>query len=196
VIEVIRKVLSNVLTAIYQPLGFAVLTAVLFMFLYMFAKEHGWKNVFIGWGNEFKSNTKFRRVFFLSFYTAMILFRTLLTRKMWENPLSNVIGTWGIYDENGELTTEIIENTILFIPFTALSLWALRKRLLKNVTFFTAVLQSAKISFLFSVGIEAAQLLFRLGTFQLSDLCFNTLGGIIGGVLYYASYRFSKRDRI
>ena len=35
---------------------------------------------------------------------------------------------------------------------------------------------------LFSFVIEFSQLLFHLGTFQISDLVYNTLGGTIGGL--------------
>lgn len=41
-----------------------------------------------------------------------------------------------------------------------------------------------KISFLFSLGIEFTQLFLKLGSFQLSDLVYNTLGGLIGGLIY------------
>ena len=34
----------------------------------------------------------FRKLFVLAFYTAMLLFRTLLNRDIWANPLSDVIG--------------------------------------------------------------------------------------------------------
>ena len=43
------------------------------------------------------------------------------------------------------------------------------------------------IAFLFSLTIEFLQLFLRLGTFQLSDLCYNTFGGAIGGVSYIYS---------
>lgn len=33
------------------------------------------------------------------------------------------------------------------------------------------------------------QLFLRLGTWQLSDLFFNTLGGFIGGFIYWSVYR-------
>lgn len=36
------------------------------------------------------------------------------------------------------------------------------------------------------------QLFLRLGTFQLSDLCYNTLGGAIGGVLYWMGWKVKK----
>ena len=34
-------------------------------------------------------------------------------------------------------------------------------------------------------SIEMLQLLLRLGTFQLSDLFYNTVGGVLGGLMYY-----------
>lgn len=40
---------------------------------------------------------------------------------------------------------------------------------------------SGKIAFIFSISIEMLQLLLRLGTFQLSDLFYNTVGGVVGG---------------
>ncbi|WP_262369700.1 VanZ family protein [Enterococcus faecium] len=46
--------------------------------------------------------------------------------------------------------------------------------------------------FLFSLSIEFTQLFFRLGTFQLSDLFYNTLGGLIGALLYWLFYRLNK----
>lgn len=45
------------------------------------------------------------------------------------------------------------------------------------------------ISFLSSLAIEMLQLFLRLGTWQLSDLCFNTLGGVIGGLIYRVSVK-------
>lgn len=73
---------------------------------------------------------EFRKLFFLCFYVFMILFRTLLNRNMWLNPLSDVMGGWWIYaidsaTRETKLTTECIENFILFMPFSALLMWRL-----------------------------------------------------------------------
>lgn len=38
------------------------------------------------------------------------------------------------------------------------------------------------------IKILFTQLLFHLGTFQISDLTYNTLGGAVGGVIYYLGY--------
>lgn len=42
---------------------------------------------------------------------------------------------------------------------------------------------SGKTALIFSVGIETLQLLLRLGTFQLSDIFYNTVGGVFGGLI-------------
>ena len=71
------------------------------------------------------------------------------------NPLSDVMGGWGIWKTvNGEkqLTTECIENVIMMV-----------------------------------------QLLLHLGTFQLSDIFYNTVGGMIGGLIYCAVMKARKR---
>ena len=193
-LEIIKKIIANVLTALYQPFSFAVILTVLFTFLYLFANERGWKAVFRQWWNTFKSSVKFRKIFLLSFYTSMILFRTLLNRSMCANPVSNVIGVWGLHDDKGQLTTEVLENLALFIPFAVLLLWSFRDKLVeKTVTIVNVLWQSAKVTFLFSLTIEFLQLLFRLGTFQLSDLFYNTLGGLLGGFIYWICYKLKHR---
>ena len=40
--------------------------------------------------------------------------------------------------------------------------------------------------------IEMLQLFLRLGTFQLSDLFYNTVGGMIGGLMYYGITKAKK----
>ena len=50
-----------------------------------------------------------------------------------------------------------------------------------------------KIAFIFSISIEMLQLLLRLGTFQLSDIFYNTVGGVVGGLVYYATMKERKR---
>lgn len=190
-IEVLKNITSNVLTALYQPFWFSIILSVFFMFVY---KEYpSVKQAAKEWISWFKSDIAFRRTFLLVFYTVMILFRTLLNRNMWANPVSNVIGVWGLYNEKGELTTECIENLALFIPFSVLLLWVFRERLLSKVTLLTVLWKMTKITFLFSFTIEMLQLFLRLGTWQLSDLFYNTLGGAVGGLIYYVGYKIRHR---
>lgn len=190
---IISTIISNVLTALYQPFWFAVILSVLFMFVYKAYPSI--KQAAKDWFSWFKSDPTFRRTFLLVFYTVMILFRTLLNRNMWANPVSNVIGVWGLYNAKGELTTECVENLALFIPFTILLLWEAKDRILTKMTIGSVLWNSTKITFLFSFTIEMLQLFLRLGTWQLSDLFYNTLGGVIGGLIYYIGYKIKHRGK-
>lgn len=190
--EAVALILSNVLTAIYQPFWYALLLSVFVMFFYLYAFDgseagNGWKNICRIWINHFKISCKFRDLFFITFYTTMILFRTLINRSMWINPVSNVIGDWWIYvvDKNTgqiKLTTECVENTILFIPFV-LMIMLYNKRFIceKKPVFSFGIL----LAFGVSLIIETLQLFLHLGTFQLSDLFYNTFGGFIGECIYW-----------
>lgn len=189
--QIISKIISNILTALYQPFWFAVILSVIFMFVY---KSHtSIKQAAKDWISWFKTDANFRRTFLLVFYTSLILFRTLLIRNMWANPLSDVIGKWGLYNTKGEFTTECIENLLLFIPFTFLLMWSHGEKLVARVTAWSVLLKATTVTFLFSLTIETLQLLLRLGTWQLSDLFFNTLGGAVGGLIYFIVYKIKPR---
>ena len=201
IIEIFNQIFYSVLLALYQPFWNAILLAFLVMFLYLYAKEHEWKknnllrNMFATWWETFKISSNFRRTFLLAFYTAMILLKTVLNRAIWPDPLEKILGGWGLY-ENGQFTTESIENFILFVPFSSLLLWAFQEELLgesKRIWFGKIVWQVTKIVAVFSFIIEFTQLLFHLGTFQISDLTYNTLGGAVGGVIYYMGYIIISR---
>lgn len=199
--EIITNIIKDVLTALYQPFGAAILLAFVAMFVFIYAKEHNWKkknlikNICSTWFSYFKKSSEFRRVFLLIFYSVMILSRTVLYRDIWNNPLSDVMGGWVLYDADGNLTTEAIENIMLFIPFAVLLLWAFRKELLGDKLGLKKTMWVAtKTVGIFSFVIEFSQLLFHLGTFQISDLVYNTLGGTVGGLTYYIIYKFRHRN--
>ena len=193
-IDLLGKILTNILTALYEPFGFSLLLSFLAMFLYLYAYEpqeagKGWRSAIVTWYQKFKESVFFRKLFLLAFVTSLILFRTLLNRNLWMNPLSNVMGGWSIWEiVNGErqLTTECIENVIMMVPFSTMVMWTFNMR-------DKILWQSGKIAFLFSALIELLQVLLRLGTFQLSDIVYNTVGGIIGGVLYYIAIKIRKK---
>ena len=84
----------------------------------------------------------------------------------------------------------------VMLPFTFLLMWTAKEKLLKEkgrqICFTSILWYSTKVAFLFSLTIEFLQLFLRLGTFQLSDLCYNTLGGAMGGVLYWMGWKVKK----
>ena len=65
--------------------------------------QKGWKSAIVTWYQRFKESVFFRKLFFLFFVTSLILFRTLLNRNLWQNPLSDVIGRLG---------TTMVQNTL------------------------------------------------------------------------------------
>ena len=190
VIEVLAKILRNILTALYEPFGFSLLLSFLAMFFYLYAYEpqeagKGWKSAIVTWYQKFKESVFFRKLFFLAFVTSLVLFRTLLNRSQWMNPLADIMGGWGIWEtvnEERQLTTECIENMIMMVPFSAVVLWTFQEKMEKGWK--KILWQSGKIAFVFSISIEMLQLLLRLGTFLLSDIFYNTVGGVLGGLLY------------
>ena len=198
-LDLLGKILTNILTALYEPFGFSLLLSFLAMFFYLYAYESigagkGWKIAMMTWYQKFKESVFFRKLFLLAFVTSIILFRTLLNRNLWMNPLSKIMGGWDIWEtKNGEqvLTTECIENVIMMVPFSAVMMWTFEEKLGNGWK--KILRQSGKIAFIFSVSIEMLQLLLRLGTFQLSDIFYNTVGGVLGGVCYCVAMKARKR---
>ena len=187
------NVIVDVLSVIYQTAGASCLLAVLIMCVYMLGRKQGVGPVARAWVYQFRQSSWFRRHFFLAFYTCMLLFRTLLCRNVWGNPLENVIGIWGLH-YNGQLYTENFENLILFTPFIIFLFWAREEKdHTKDKRIQEVLLNSFEISFCFSLAIETCQLFLKIGTFQLTDLFFNTLGGMIGGVIYWGFERTRNR---
>lgn len=192
----VKEILYWVLTYLYESTGFSLLIAFLFMFFYKAVRSKGLKETLIEWIVSFKSEPQFRKTFFLALYSALILSRTVLNREIWSNPLKDVMGGWWIYNTDGKITGECLSNFILFIPFTILLLWTYRERIIgEEVRLTRALWQSTIIVFIFSFTIEMLQLFLRLGTWQLSDLFYNTLGGFIGGLIYWIGYRIQKHNK-
>ena len=62
VVETITKILTNILTALYEPFGFSLLLSFLAMFFYLYAYEptaagKGWKNAIVTWYQNFYHST-------------------------------------------------------------------------------------------------------------------------------------------
>jgi len=136
----------------------------------------------------------FQKAVFIGFRDFAYFVPNIVESESVDNPLSKVMGGWGIWETvNGEqrLTTECIENVIMMVPFSAVVMWTFQKKAgngWKNI-----VWQSGMVAFIFSIVIEVLQLLLRLGTFQLSDIFYNTVGGVVGGVCYWGVMRVRKK---
>lgn len=175
--------INDLFYSTYQYLGFGLLFAAIVMIASPVLQEKGLKTVATELFNGLKSDRRYlcRFIFFTYFF--MVLSRTLICRNIWQCPWENVVGEWGLYDSEGKINSEGLENLFLFIPLVTFGLFSGFKQLkgLKGIHLFKFVL---KWSFFFTTFIEVCQLFFRLGTFQLSDIAQNTAGGVIGWGIY------------
>lgn len=188
--EMLKKITMRVLTNLYGQFGFALLLTICLMFWYLYAKENGWKNTIRQWLVEFRKDKEFRHMFCFILWMVIIISSTLWNRDVWMNPLSNVMGGWNLYNEEGNLTTEAIENILLFIPALGTLFLNFHQKIFnKGFNFWFVILKSIYFAFSISLLIELCQLFFHLGTFQFSDLIYNTLGGMVGGILYWFYYK-------
>ena len=201
--EIIGSILASVLGSIYQTFFLTLIMTFLATFFYLYCNSpmetgKGYRAAMNAWKREFLTSSFFRKLTVLLFFLFMILFRTLLNRNLWANPVMNVVGVWGIWKTNTDgsrsLTTEAIENTMLTLPLIVSLLLTFDEKLLKRHTIGHVLWKSTQYAFLFSLTIEFLQLFLRLGTFQLSDLFYNTLGGFLGGLVTWAYWRIKKKD--
>ena len=59
--------------------------------------------------------------------------------------------------------------------------------------YFRRVYRTVSVSFLFSCGIELTQLVTRRGSCDVDDVILNTLGGLLGYLLFALSRRLARR---
>lgn len=77
----------------------------------------------------------------------------------------------------------LLGNVVCFMPFGFLLPTVSRKKIFKNFLSITLM------AMLFSLGIETAQLLTKVGAFDVDDIFLNTVGGFVG-------YVFMKLTRV
>ena len=142
------------------------------------------------WRNNRKDNNstnKLTIVLFVIYLIALIwilLFKLGVRFSYMENRQVNLIPFREALMLNGKIDFgEIIMNVIIFVP---LGIYAgiLFKRwnFGKNVFFF----------FLISLFVEALQFILRVGAFDITDIITNTLGGIIGLMIFKALEKVFK----
>ena len=120
------------------------------------------------------------------FYLAFILTETIFTRQN-TIPYVRILGSFGLKKDDPAWNKEIIENILLFVPYTWLFLKAFHVSVLWK--------SSLIVAFLTSLSIEVCQLFFWLGAFQLADMVHNTLGGMIGCGIWWLTECLNKRTR-
>ena len=110
-------------------------------------------------------------------YLALMLVITFLSRESGDSKGIDLelFSTWGINDRNNAF---VIENVLLFVPYGFLAGFAFGRLALGAAT---------------SLGIETLQLVTGRGFFQIDDILTNTLGAVVGFLLYRLLGLFGKK---
>lgn len=116
-------------------------------------------------------------------YLVVLLFITFLSREDGSSKGINMelFSTWGINTRNNAY---VIENIMLFIPYSFFSAWAIKA--VRGV--FTGTIFGAATSLV----IEWLQLLTGRGFFQIDDVLTNTIGALIGCILFQIIMRLHQ----
>lgn len=169
---------------ILRTLAFSLIPAFIFAFLIIMAlptfKKYGIKRVFAAFFNDIKQCKENLYLLFFLMYIFIVYYKTVLQRDFSYSPLENVFSGWKIFvtQYNG-LDYQVIGNVVMFLPFSFF--FCLMNQEKNNIYLLKF---SILFSFLFSLFIELNQLIFSKGTFQFSDIVYNTLGGLIGALIY------------
>ncbi len=138
-----------------------------------------------------KAKIKFIKLL-LATFIFFVVYNTLIPFKMYLSPgkLLREFGLidWTPYFHNGRFNslTDVVGNIILFLPFGFL--FYLHQTYSKKSV---AILRVTIYGFLFSLGIEIAQIFFKYRITSVTDLFNNTIGafgGAIAGKIYLAAF--------
>lgn len=190
--EYINVIMKDLLTMLYQYAGISTILTVLFLFMWKQAEEASWRQIGRNIITQLKDKSWQKR-FVSTLYTVFVLQRTLFNRSPWGNPLGNIIGHWEFF-VNGVPNYDMFENFMLFIPLYPIVRISGISRYIKHWRKYL-LLSILIIPLECSLGIELIQLMTRAGTFQLSDIVYNTIGGVVGGIIYWITHTVKHRKK-
>jgi glycopeptide antibiotics resistance protein len=113
--------------------------------------------------------------FSLIIYMGCLLWLTVLGRRCMDFRFQPFLAGWFPYYRWGKLNFDPLLNIIMMIPWTVLIFLAKPDKIHRR-----PYLKSGLVSLLLSLIIEVTQLITKRGTFQLADLVYNTISGLIG----------------
>ena len=165
---------QELIKALPNAVIFAVLASLLLLH-----RKRSFMPLFSNWAGSFKQKA-FRKWFYLFLYAGLLLSVTLFTRDYQPQPFKAVIGKWFLKYRSGFWHHGNIENILLFMPLCPLVLG----NFCNGDHAGNCLWKGTLLSVITTLLIEVVQAVLHRGTFQLSDLFFNTVGGMIGLVCF------------
>lgn len=163
--------------AIYLPRALILLPVLIMAYLFLAENNHDQiKKKVIG---AIRNGWLILFLFSLSF----LMISTVLSRG-YIKPIKDVFMNMTIFDRDG-VNSDALENTLLLIPYSAFFMQTFKpNKPWKAVLFLSGITTCV---------IEGSQLIFSAGYFQLSDMLYNVLGGLIGcGLWLLIRYIYGK----
>lgn len=124
---------------------------------------------------------------FLTVLYYSVLYNSTVTSRLRlgkQNPFSNIWGGWRLYETQYFYDFSALWNILIFLPACAVLYYFIKSALKKSISDKGLIALSFISSLFFSGIIEASQILTYTGTFQISDLVYNSIGGLLGGVIF------------
>lgn len=124
---------------------------------------------------------------FLIVLYCSVLYNSTVTSRLRlgkQDTLTNIWGGWGLYETQYFYDFSALWNVIIFLPAGAIIYYFTKATLKKSISDKGLIALSFVLSLLFSGIIEISQILTYTGTFQVSDLVYNSLGGLLGGIIF------------
>lgn len=197
--RIFRSLIANIKNIVTQHLLIPCIIAICICICYLIIVKLKNKNVSYKVLYCRTQLLKIVTLFISSLYFSIIIEVTLIKRiGSYYEPFSMFWNDWSIFDT--ELTMYVnfmpISNTIMFLPF-AFIISTINKYFFNNrYTNRILIKYSILYSFLCSITVELLQAITKLGTFQLSDLFYNTLGGLIGALIYISAKKFISNKKL
>lgn len=186
--EYVKQIIQDLLTMLYQYLGISIICSVLFLLVWKQADETSWSSIW----NKLKAllhDHRWKKRFLLILYVIFVLQRTIFNRGPWGNPLENVLGNWWFLNDD-IFNCEVAENILMFIPLYPIVKICENENSIAHIKY--GRWDIIMLPFICSLSIEMIQLLFRVGSFQLSDIFYNTIGGILGGLFMHIWHKLKR----
>ena len=190
-VAALATIVGDILEAFFVPLPLALAVAVAVTLAPFVRRQHA---AHVGgalgagaraWAAALRGDAALRGEGALVTFIVLVASRTLMGRGYWSDPLCVLWEGWGLHDSDGSFTGEGFENLLLLMPVAVALLDVLLRRRASRHPLGLAIVSTGLLSLL----IETCQLVLHVGTFQVADLVYNTLGGALAAAGYWQWWR-------
>lgn len=182
--DILNQCLYCLLFQIYKTIGFSLFIGFLLILLKVNLENTGIKQAIKNLTCRFIKEKRIRYSFAFYSYLALLAFYLFSNTSLGRSPLADILGNWGVVNNNGEFTAQNFENVILFIPFFPLFRCSYPELLYhknsENILFWKVLSNQIFIS----IAVEILQLIFQAGKVQLSDIFYSLIGQLFGFFIY------------